>query len=327
MSASGIVAMFSLGDDGDFHHGSSGRKGPVAHMPKPNQKRTRGTPAPMTQIVMLGTGSPRPDPERSGPATAIVVEGTPYLVDFGPGVIRRAAAAYQKGIVGFGRGATNLSTIFLTHLHADHTAGYPDLLLTPWIMGRRKSLDIYGPKGLDAMTKNVLRAWDADISSRMNGIDKLPASGCRVSAHEIEPGTIYTDRHIRVTAFPARHGNIKDAFGFRFETADRIIVISGDTAPTSAIAEHCSDCNVLIHEAYSQGTYEKVSRKWQRYRRKYHTSSKELAALATRVKPNLLVLYHRSNAGGGAEEETALLQEIRQLYRGRVVTGRDLDIF
>jgi ribonuclease BN (tRNA processing enzyme) len=164
----------------------------------------------------------------------------------------------------------------------------------------------------------------------MNGTDKLPAAGCRVNAHEIEPGTIYADQNIRVTAFPVRHGDLKHAFGFRIETPDKIIVISGDTAPTPAIAEHCGGCDVLIHEAYSLETYEKVSTKWKRYRRNYHTSSKELARLATRVKPRLLVLYHRANAGGAMalpDPEKALMAEIRRLYKGRVVTGHDLDVF
>ena len=89
-------------------------------------------------------------------------------------------------------------------------------------------------------------------------------------------------------------------------------------------------CDVLIHEAYSQQTYQSVQRKWQRYRRKYHTSSSELAALAARVKPRLLVLYHRANAGGAmtlADPEAALLNEIRDLYDGQVVTAHDLDVF
>ena len=71
---------------------------------------------------MLGTGTPRPDPARSGPATAIVVNGTPYLVDFGPGVVRRAAAAYNNGIAALGPAAAGIKTVFLTHMHADHTA-------------------------------------------------------------------------------------------------------------------------------------------------------------------------------------------------------------
>src|SRR5690349_7549898 len=116
-----------------------------------------------TQIVMLGTGNPRPDPERSGPATAIVVNGTPYLIDFGPGVVRRITAAYQKGVAAFGYGGVNIKTAFLTHLHSDHTAGYPDLILTPWVMGRKAPLSVYGPKGITAMTSHVLEAWRVDI--------------------------------------------------------------------------------------------------------------------------------------------------------------------
>jgi ribonuclease BN (tRNA processing enzyme) len=292
--------------------------------------RARPSTVPTTQIIMLGTGTPRPDPARSGPATGIVVNGTPYLVDSGPGVVRRIAAAYEKGITEFGFAAIALRTIFLTHLHADHTAGYPDLILTPWILGRGQPLEVYGPKGLRSMTGHVLQAWQIDIEDRLTGIDRLPRRGCRVNAHEIAPGVIYVDRNIRVTAFPVRHGDLA-AFGFRFETPDRIIVISGDTAPTPNLVEHCEGCDVLIHEAYSERTYEGLSPKWQRYRRSHHTSSRQLAALATRVRPGLLVLYHRSNAGGGAtrppDTEEQLLCEIRRLYRGQVVAGHDLDIF
>src|SRR5687767_6886529 len=111
-------------------------------------------PGPKTQIVMLGTGTPSPDPNRSGAATAIVVNGTPYLVDFGPGVIRRAAAADQKGIKALS--ITNLRVAFLTHLHSDHTAGYPDLILSPWTVGRTHPLEVYGPKGVKAMTEHIL---------------------------------------------------------------------------------------------------------------------------------------------------------------------------
>jgi ribonuclease BN (tRNA processing enzyme) len=284
---------------------------------------------PPTKIVLLGTGTPGPDPDRSGPATAIVVNGTPYLVDFGPGVVRRAAAAYRNGVTALGFGGTNLNTVFLTHLHADHTAGYPDLILTPWIMGRRKPLNVYGPVGLKAMTRHITKAWELDIANRVHGLERLRTEGCRVNAHEIKPGLIYGDLNVNVTAIPVRHGDMKDAFGYRFETSDRTIVISGDTAPIDTIVENSCGCDVLIHEAYSQETYSKVSRKWQTYRRKYHTSSKQLAALARRAKPALLVLYHNSNAGGEQlpEPEQVLLDEVRQLYKGDVVTGHDLDVF
>src|ERR1700736_1875698 len=127
---------------------------------------------PSTKIIMLGTARPGPAPARSGPASAIVVNNPPYLIDFGPGVIRRVAAAYRKGITAFGFGGVKLTTVFLTHLHADHTAGYPDLILTPWIMGRKKPLEVYGPKGIKAMTRHVLKAWEVDIANRLSGMER-----------------------------------------------------------------------------------------------------------------------------------------------------------
>jgi len=277
---------------------------------------------------MLGTGTPVPDPDRSGPATAIVVDGTPYLVDFGPGVVRRAAAAYRNGVVGFGASAVNISTAFLTHLHSDHTIGYPDLILTPWVMGRKKPLTVYGPPGLTAMTDNILKAWEVDISARVNG--RHNSTGCRVIAHEIEPGIVHRDHNIVVAAFPVHHSEMKDSFGYRFETPGRTIVISGDTTPSEALVNHAHGCDVLIHECYSLASYAKVAPEWQQFRRTHHTSSRELAEIATQIKPKLLVLYHRSNAGGGdanPKSEHEVLDEVRQFYQGTVVTGHDLEVF
>src|SRR5690348_1401226 len=99
--------------------------------------------SPLTQVVMLGTGIPVADPDRSGPAVAIVVNGHAYLVDCGPGVIRRAAAAARNGVSGLEM--PNLRTVFITHLHSDHTLGLPDLIFTPWVLGRTDHLTAYGP--------------------------------------------------------------------------------------------------------------------------------------------------------------------------------------
>lgn len=286
---------------------------------------------PKTQIVLLGTGTPGPDPDRSGPATAIVVNGTPYLIDFGPGVVRRAAAAQQKGVKGLA--VVNLRTAFVTHLHSDHTAGYPDLIFTPWSVGRNQPLEVYGPKGIKAMTEHILKAYEEDIRIRRRDKEILGVpdqmDGYKVNAHEIKPGVIYKDENVTVKAFLVNHGDVPQAFGYRFETPDRTIVISGDAAPSQSIIDNCNGCDVLIHEAYSMVTYNNVAPKYQEYRRKHHTSSRELAEIATKARPGLLILYHRANPGGvgGPNPEEALLDEIRQVYGGKVVTGHDLDIF
>src|SRR5262245_45533293 len=282
----------------------------------PNTGRLRGYAKAThgaTQVVLPGTGTPRPDPDRSGPPPAIVVNGTPYLVDFGPGVIRRASAAFQNGVTAFGAGVANLKTAFLTHLHSDHTMGYPDLIFTPWLMGRREPLAVYGPKGLKAMTANILKAWEIDLGVRTIGGHARPS--CEVEVHEIAPGVIYRDANVSVSAFLVHHGDDLEAYGFRIETLDRTIVISGDTSPTQSLLDHCGGCDVLIHEAYPMSTFHAATPAWQEFRRTHHTSTKELADIANAVKPGLLVIHHHSNAGGGplsADTEDVLLAEIRE---------------
>jgi ribonuclease BN (tRNA processing enzyme) len=284
-----------------------------------------------THIIMLGTGAPSPDPDRSGPSIAIVVNGAPYLIDFGPGVVRRAAAAFQK--VGQGLSVAGLKVVFLTHLHSDHTVGYPDLIFTPWPIGRKFPLEVYGPSGLKDMTKYILKAYSEDIRIRLKDKENLGdpgyEDGYKVNAHEIKPGIVYKDENVTVKAFLVNHGDVPQAFGYRFETPDRTIVISGDAAPSQSIIDSCNGCDVLIHEAYSMMTYNYVSPKYQEYRRKHHTSSQELAEIANKAKPGLLILYHRANPGGvgRSNPEEILLEEIRRTYGGKVVTGHDLDIF
>ena len=284
-----------------------------------------------TRIVLLGTGTPSPDPERSGPATAIVVNGTPYLIDFGPGVVRRIAAASQKDVPGLS--VLNIKHVFLTHLHSDHTAGYPDLILTPWSVGRTHALEVYGPRGLANMTRHILEAYAEDIRIRRQDKKTLgrpnEVDGYKVNAHEIAPGVVYQDSNVKVTAFFVRHGEVSGALGYRFDTPDRSIVISGDAAPSQTVIDQCNGCDVLIHEAYSLMTYNAVTRPYQEYREKHHTSSRELAELATKARPGLLILYHRANPGGVGRPnpEDALLEEVRARYSGKVVTGRDLDVY
>jgi ribonuclease BN (tRNA processing enzyme) len=214
-------------------------------------------PVPKTRIVLLGTGNPAADPDRSGPATAIVVSDTPYLVDFGPGVIRRAkAAVIERGITALE--PTNLRVAFVTHLHSDHTVGYPDLIFSPWTLGRRVPIDVYGPTGIQAMTSHVLEAYRVDIETRTNpdGNQHDFPDGHKVNAHEIRAGVVYKDADVTVTAFATRHA--MESYGYRFDTPDRSIVISGDTSPTQATIDACRGCDVLIHE---MNTLESLSKR------------------------------------------------------------------
>ena len=272
-------------------------------------------------IVLLGTGTPTADPARSGPAVAIVVGETPYLVDAGPGLVRRAAAACAAGVRGLA--IDRLDRLFLTHLHSDHTVGLPDLLFTGWTRGRRSPLEIYGPPGTEAMAEHVLAAYAEDVRERLEGPEPTSAGGCCARVTEIEPGPIYEDRNVAVKAFAVDHGSWP-AFGYRFETLDRTIVISGDTASPHENVEAYRGCDVLIHEVQSSEGLARRSPAWRRYHARYHTSARELGEVATRARPGLLVLYHQLFHG---LTERQLLAEVLDGYDGPVVSGRDLDVY
>lgn len=280
-------------------------------------------PATRTHVVLLGTGTPSADPERSGPATAVVVDDTPYLIDFGPGIVRRASAAVAKGANGLR--LANLKVAFVTHLHADHTMGYADLIITPWIAGRNTPLQVYGPRGLEEMTEHVLAAYRVDLDNRMA---ERGEKSQLVDAHEIQPGVVYRDAKVTVTAFTVPHGDLV-AYGYRFQTPDRVIVISGDTSATDNIVNACNGCDILVHEHYSVASFARVEPRWQAYRLRHHTSTRQLAELAARAHPGLLILYHRSNPGGrgASAPESEVIQEMNEFYRGRWVSGHDLDVY
>jgi ribonuclease BN (tRNA processing enzyme) len=279
-----------------------------------------------TRVVLLGTGSPPADPARSGPATAIVVNGVAYLIDLGPGIVRRAAAAAaDKGIAALA--PERLQTAFVTHLHSDHTVGYPDLIFTTWVQGRRGALKVFGPAGLEEMTRHIMLAWQADIDIRTKGMEHRDRT--EVDAHDVKPGVVYQDPNVKVTAFQNAHGEWAATFGYRFDAADRAIVISGDTNPSPALIEHCRKCDVLIHEAYSDGYRPADMPDWLEYRAKYHTTTSQLAEIANKTQPALLIIYHRGVGPRGREiPESQYVSEVRAGgFTGRVVVGHDLDVY
>ncbi len=274
-----------------------------------------------SKVVLLGTGTPNADPQRAGPSVAIVVNQTPYIVDFGPGVVRRAAAAHPAGVEALAM--PKLTRAFVTHLHSDHTIGYPDLIFTPWVLEREEPLQVFGPPGIQEMTRHMLAAYQQDIRERLEGLEPANSTGYQVQAFEIEPGVIYQDENVKVEAFAANHGSWP-AFGFKFYAPDRTMVISGDTAPAENLVETYQDCDVLVHEVYSSAGLERRSPVWQKYHSSMHTSAQELAEMATQAKPKLLILYRQLFHGVPDKE---LLQEVQAAYDGQVVSGQDLEIY
>jgi ribonuclease Z len=278
-------------------------------------------PADTTSVILLGTGMPFPDARAQGPATAVTVGTRLFLFDAGAGVERQMQAA------GLPVRGGPLTALFLTHLHSDHTLGLPDVLLTSWVMGRRDPLRIFGPPGTKRMINRILGAWSEDIRIRERGLEHDVPGGWRADVREITGGVLYDSAGVRVRAIPVRHGSWKWAFAYRVDAPGKSVLISGDTAPCAALEEAARGVDLLIHEVYPQSRLTPEKRPggddWPRYMRSFHTSDRELGALAARARPGRLVLYHIVRMGGTDEE---ILAGIRAGgFEGPTVIGHDLD--
>ena len=279
-----------------------------------------------TRVVMLGTGTPAADPDRFGSAVVVLVDSTPYLFDMGVGVVRRWAAALRNGVAPLD--PASLRTAFVTHLHSDHTLGYPELILSSWTLerGPHRPLEVYGPKGLQAMTDHILAAYAEDIAVRTQAEgERAGDTPPVVHVHEVGTGTVYRDSLVTITAFNAHHGTWPQSFGYRIQTPDRAIVISGDAGPPSEIPAQCQGCDILLHE----GGF-RVKADASPYYLKFHTTTEDLARIATAARPKLLVLYHQPPAGRpgptGPDPERGYAA-LRMLYAGAFVVARDLDVY
>ena len=173
------------------------------------------------------------------------------------------------------------------------------------------------------MTRHVLSAYSEDIRIRLEGLEPANHNGWKVAAKELTPGIAYEDSNVKVEAFRVNHASM-DAFGYKFYTPDRIIAISGDTAPFDGMEDAYRDCDVLIHEVYSARGLKRREKDWQSYHSNVHCSTDELAKIASNVKPDLLILYHQLFNGVC---EADLLSEIRKGYKGRTVSGKDLEVY
>ncbi|WP_347299993.1 MBL fold metallo-hydrolase [Dolosigranulum savutiense] len=285
-----------------------------------------------SRVVMLGTGTPNPTPERMGPCAAVIVEGQAYLVDFGVGLVRQAAAVMERGIEALA--AAKLTRGFLTHLHSDHTLGLPDLILTPWVLKRSEPLKLFGPAGTEAMVAHLLKAYAVDIQSRQGGLEQANQVGIQVEVTEIDEGVVYQDERVTVEAFRVNHPPF-EAYGYKFTCPDKVIVFSGDTTPTDNIIQWAQGCDILVHEVFSAQGVKRRSPVWQRYHTSVHTSSVQLGELASQIKPRTLVLNHQlffrvpdeeGQVISELDREREMIREIQQHYQGEVISARDGDV-
>tara|TARA_B100001029_G_scaffold177903_1_gene183434 strand:- start:193 stop:1092 length:900 start_codon:yes stop_codon:yes gene_type:complete len=278
-----------------------------------------------TKLIILGSGTPNPDPERYGSGYAIVVNESAYIVDFGPGIVRRISAMSPSWGGKFSSmELKNINIAFLTHIHSDHSGALADLILTPWIMGRSEPLNLYGPKGLKAMSENIIEAYIDDINYRLYGSQPANKLGYTTNVNEImKDGTIYKDKNIEVIAFKNNHGDFKNSFGFLFITEDKRILLSGDTAVSGNLIKYGKNLDILVHEVFSSETFVNKTKDWQIYHKAHHTSSIDLGKIAKQLNPKKLVLSHI--LFWGATDES-LINDVKENFNGETIVAKDLMI-
>lgn len=264
------------------------------------------------RVTLLGTGSPRIDADRAGPAVLVEAGGKVLLFDAGRSIVQRLAQ--------IGMPIAGIDTVFVTHLHSDHIFGLDDLWITGWVYQRPQPLTVYGPAGTSNLATALEQAFSYDISVRnqYSGLDK---NAIRLLAREIEPGVVYSQDRVKVTAFLVDHGAVEPAYGYRIDFGDRSVVISGDTTYSETLVAQARGADVLIHEFFA--AHPDLLARNPRLQRveAYHTNPGQMTRVLHETRPKVTVLTHVILAGLSRDE---VMRGLRETYEGEVHMGEDL---
>ena len=276
-----------------------------------------------TRLIFLGTaGGPRPRRAPSAASQVIVINDVPYVIDCGDGVARQLVSA--------GVPVATLRHIFLTHHHSDHNADYGNLILLAWAGGLRTRVDTWGPPPLEEMTQLFFRMNAYDIETRIADEGRVPLAPL-VTAHELsDGGVVLQDENVRVTAALVNHPPVVPAFGYRFDTSDRSIVISGDTARSENLLRLAQGADILVHEALYVPAVDRLvatvpnASTLKKHIIDSHTSAEDCGRIAQDAGVKTLVLSHFVPADDPAVTDQMWLDAARAHFSGTVVLAKDL---
>lgn len=315
----------------------------LAHSGASASTATRQTgAAPSESFYTLGTGGgPIPHATRAQPANLLMIGGEAILIDVGDG------AASQLGKVSVP--LERVRALFISHLHFDHTGGLSAFIARRFQMAVPGELAIYGPPGTRAMVDGVfatmrpaLGAW-SNLRQRSNR--PLEAMVRVVEIDDGWHGTVAGVPGVMARAASNTHyatqpdsaGKAKShTYAFRFATARRVIVYTGDTGPSPAVERLAQGADLLVAEIIDAESLiarlaknrpdisaEALATVADHYFRE-HLSAAAVGALARNANAKALVITHNGLPEGG---ESAARQEILRTYRGTLTFANDLDIF
>jgi ribonuclease BN (tRNA processing enzyme) len=293
-----------------------------------------------TRLITLGTrGGPGPMAERAQSSNILIVNGALYVVDAGEGVTRRLIRA--------GIAIRDIDNVFITHPHSDHTGGLGGLLSSEYDSNRTKPVKIYGPPGTDAITKALLQFLSVSADIRISqGMRTVPANKI-FFGHDTGTGVIYDDANVKVTAAENSHFNFPPgspaygkykSYSYRFETADRVIVFSGDTGPSASLDELAKGADLLVTEVISAEEWKEQqiqTGRWQsmtpeqqaralRRQIEEHITPDEIGKMATRANVKTVVLSHFLPATDPKDGYERFGEQVSKHFSGRVLVAKDL---
>jgi ribonuclease BN (tRNA processing enzyme) len=276
-----------------------------------------------TRLVLLGTGGgPTPKRNRSAPAQVLLIDGVAYVIDCGNGVGRQLALAGVK--------FQALRHVFITHHHSDHNADYGNLLLLAWESDLNHRVDTWGPPPLVKMTQTFLQLNDYDIQIRTVDEGRVPFAPLIVPHEFSAAGPVMQDERVKVTAALVHHPPVEPAFAYRFDTADRSIVISGDTSPSQNLIALAKGADLLVHEVMHLPSLEKLiasepnAARLKEHLLAAHTTCEDVGRVATAAGVKTLVLSHFVPGGYPFLEDAVWLDAVRPYFDGEIIVGRDL---
>jgi ribonuclease Z len=285
-------------------------------------------------VVLCGTGSPLPDANRASACTAVIAGGQLVVIDVGPGSWRKLAVANLP--------QQALRAVLLTHFHSDHIGELGEAMTQSWIAGRKQPLDIYGPPGVERIVAGFAQAYAQDVAYRVahHSEQHLPRAAAGTVARPIKlkrdeiAALVFEREGLKVTAFKVAHDPVKPAYGYRLEYKGRVVVISGDTAKSDNVAKHAAGADLLIHDVLAKNVLELAAGNFERQgdarRAKlardittYHASPLEVAEIAAKANVETLIFTHLVPAPNSPLIEQAFTRGVSEVFKGKVVIGKD----
>ena len=222
---------------------------------------------------------------------------------------------------------SNVKGIFITHMHSDHMADLPDAHLASWIQGRKSPLKVYGPKGINLVTKGFELAYSADYQYRNehHGDEILPLDIAGYEAIEIANNEYIENdtAGMEILPFAVNHHPVNHAFGFKIAYKGRTLVISGDTINDGSVQKYSKDIDLLIHSAISLDIVERLRSvapipqmdKIFLDIQDYHTPINQAGEIARDANVKHLLIYHAIPSPNNTIMEKVFYRPLKGIYK------------